>query len=154
MCLDGCRAHLVTQRTYTRAGATQISNEMRIETRYLFYRSSDSFESYSPLRRLRATQRRSALEGTTKVTLVGVFSNSFFSFHQMISSLTTAESTVTDFLRQPQSLRCSSVTPSRLGLKSPRVTNANHEIDNMHKCSSGRMALFEFHSTHKLILQV
>jgi len=27
--------------------------------------------------------------------------------------------------------------PSRLGPKSPRVTNANHKIDNMHKCSSG-----------------
>ena len=29
------------------------------------------------------------------------------------------------------------MTPSSLGPKSPRVTNANHEIDNMHKCSSG-----------------
>ena len=29
------------------------------------------------------------------------------------------------------------MTPSRLGPKSPIVTNANHEIDNMHKCSSG-----------------
>ena len=60
-----------------RARATQISNEMRIETRYLFYWSSDSFESYSLLRGLRATQRRLALEGTTKVTLAKVFSNSF-----------------------------------------------------------------------------
>ena len=34
---------------------SQISNEMRIETRYLFYQSLDSFESYSPLRGLRAT---------------------------------------------------------------------------------------------------
>ena len=29
------------------------------------------------------------------------------------------------------------MTPSLLGPKSPRVTNANHKIDNMHKCSSG-----------------
>ena len=27
--------------------------------------------------------------------------------------------------------------PNRLGPKSPRVTNANHKIDNMHKYSSG-----------------
>ena len=53
----------------------------QIETRYLFYRSSDSFGSYSPLRGLRTTQRRSALEGTMKITLAGVFSNSFSSFH-------------------------------------------------------------------------
>ena len=32
--------------------------------------------------------------------------------------------------------------PNRLELKSPRVTNANQEIDNMHKCSSGWIALF------------
>ena len=32
--------------------------------------------------------------------------------------------------------------PSHLGPKSLRVTNANHEIDNMHKCSSGWIALF------------
>ena len=32
--------------------------------------------------------------------------------------------------------------PSHLGPKSPRVTNANHEIDNMHKCSSGWVAHF------------
>ena len=44
--------------------------------------------------------------------------------------------------KQPQSLGCSSTTPSRLGPKSPRVTNANHEIDNMHKCSSGWISLF------------
>ena len=53
-----------------------------------------------------------------------------------------AESTVTNFPKQPQSLGCSPATPSRLGPKSPRVTNANHEIDNMHKCSSGWIALF------------
>ena len=35
----------------------------------------------------------------------------------------------------PQSLGCSLATPSHLGPKSPWVTNANHEIDNMHKCS-------------------
>ena len=34
------------------------------------------------------------------------------------------------------------MTPSRLGPKSPRVTNANHKIDNMHKYSSGWIALF------------
>jgi hypothetical protein len=27
--------------------------------------------------------------------------------------------------------------PSHLGPKSPRVTNVNHEIDNIHRCSSG-----------------
>ena len=32
--------------------------------------------------------------------------------------------------------------PSCLGPKSPRVTNVNHEIDNMHNCSSGWTALF------------
>ena len=32
--------------------------------------------------------------------------------------------------------------PSCLGPKSPRVTNANHEIDNMHKFSSGLIGLF------------
>ena len=32
--------------------------------------------------------------------------------------------------------------PNCLGPKSPRVTNANHEIDNMHKCSSRWIALF------------
>ena len=48
-----------------------------------------------------------------------------------------AESTITNFPKQPQSLGCSPATPSRLGPKSPRVTNANHEIDNMHKCASG-----------------
>ena len=32
--------------------------------------------------------------------------------------------------------------PSHLELKSPRVTNANHEIDNMHKFSSGLIGLF------------
>ena len=41
---------------------SQIPNEIEIETRYLFYWSSDSVESYSPLRGLRVTQRRSALE--------------------------------------------------------------------------------------------
>ena len=70
---------------------------MRIETRYLFYRSSDSFESYSPLRGLRATQQRSALEVTAKVTLAGVFSNSFFLLPLVDSE--TAESTVTNFSR-------------------------------------------------------
>ena len=32
--------------------------------------------------------------------------------------------------------------PNCLGLKSPRVTNANHEIDNMHKCLSGGLLSF------------
>ena len=40
-----------------------------------------------------------------------------------------AESTVTTFHGTPQSLGCSLATPNRLGPKSPRVTNANHEID-------------------------
>ena len=31
---------------------------------------------------------------------------------------------------------------NHLGPKSPRVTNVNHEIDNMHKCSSGWIVLF------------
>ena len=54
-----------------------------------------------------------------------------------------AESTVINFLwGTPQSLRCSPAMPNSLGPKSPRVTNANHEIDNMHKCSSGWIALF------------
>ena len=113
---------------------------MWIETRYLFYRSSDSFESYYPLRGLRATQRRSALEGTTKVTLARVFSNSFFSFHWLISRRRNRP--LQTFWGTPQSLGCSLAMPNRLGPKSPRVTNANHEIDNMHKCSSGWIALF------------
>ena len=112
---------------------------MRIETRYLFYRSSDSFES-SPLRGLRTTQQRSALEGTTKVTLAEVFLNSFSSFHYLIPR---RRNWPLQTLRgMPQSLGCSPAMPSRLGPKSPRVTNANHEIDNMHKCSSGWIAIF------------
>ena len=46
------------------------------------------------------------------------------------------------FRGTPQSLGCSPATPNRLGPKSPRVTNANHEIDNMHKFSSGLIGLF------------
>ena len=132
-----CR-HLLEMTIYTenlhkRAGTTQISNEIRIETRYLFYRSSDSFESYSPLRGLRATQRRSALDGTTKVTLARVFFNSFSSFHWLIPRRRNRP--LQTFRGTPQSLGCSPAMPRRLGPKSPRVTNANHEIDNMHKCS-------------------
>ena len=62
-----------------------------------------------------------------------------------------AESTVTNFPKQPQSLGCSPAMPSRLGPKSPRVTNANHEIDNMHKCSSGGLFSFSISLlTHKM----
>ena len=46
------------------------------------------------------------------------------------------------FRGTPQSLGCSPATPNHLGPKSLRVTNVNHKIDNMHKCSSGWIALF------------
>ena len=71
-----------------------------------------------------------------------------------LNDFEAAESTVTNFPKQPQSLGCSPATPSHLGPKSPRVTNANHEIDNMHKCSSGGLLSFSNSLlTHKLILQ-
>ena len=100
-----------------------------IKTRYLFYQSSDSIESYSPLRGLRATQRRSALEDHE-----GHSSRSLF---QLLLLLPLDDSFPCSggiepkqtFRGIPQALGCSLVTPSCLRPKSPRVTNANHEID-------------------------
>jgi len=101
----------------------------------MFYRSSASMETYSLLRGLRVTQQRSALEDHE-----GHSSRSLF---QLIFLLPLVDSfpcgggiePLQTFWGTPQALGCSPTTPSRLGPKSPRVTNANHEIDNMHKCS-------------------
>ena len=52
--------------TCQQAQATQVDNKCqvkrKIETQELFYQSLTSVETYSPLRGLRATQQRSALE--------------------------------------------------------------------------------------------
>ena len=89
---------------------------------------------------LRATQRRSALEGTTKVTLAGFFPTPFPPSSNLIPR--QRNWSIQTFRGTLQSLGCSPVTPNHLGPRSPRVTNANHERDNIHKCSSGWIALF------------
>jgi len=132
--------------TYWQAEAKQIDHKYqvkrKIETRYLFYRSSDFIEFYSPLRGLRATQQRSALDNHEGHSSWSLFQLLFllplvdpFPCGGGIVPLQTSRGT-------PQSLGCSPATPSRLGPKSQRVTNANYEIDKMHKCSSGWIALF------------
>jgi len=119
--------------TYRQAQTTHKDHKYQmqreIETRYLFYRSSDSVESYSPFRGLRVTQRRSALqdhEGHSSWSLFQLlllFSlDDPFPCDGGIEPLQTSRGT-------PQSLGCSLAMPSRLGPKSLRVTSANHEID-------------------------
>ena len=100
-----------------------------IETHNVFYRSSASVETYSLLRGLRATQQRSALEDHKGHSSRSLFQLLFllllvdsFPSGGEIEPLQTSRGT-------PQALGCSPATPSRLGPKSPRVTNANHEID-------------------------
>ena len=100
-----------------------------IEIRYLFYRSFDSVESYSPLRGLWGTHRRSALEDHEGHPSWSIFQLLFllplvdsFPCGGRIEPVQTSQGT-------PQALGCSLATPSRLGPKNPRVTNANHEID-------------------------
>ena len=144
--------------TCQHAQVTQVDHKCQvkreIETQELFYRSSASVETYSPLRGQRATQQRSALEDHK--------GHSSWSLFQLLFLLPLVDSfpcsggikPLQTFWGTPQCLGCSSVTPSRLGLKSPRVTNANHEIDNMHKCSSGGLLSFSNSLlTHKLILR-
>ena len=136
--------HLVV--TCLQAQATQVdhkySMKREIETHDVFYRSSTSIETYSPLRRLWATHHRSALEDHEGHSSQSLFQLLFllplvdsFPCGGGIELLQTSRGT-------PQSLGCSPATPSRLESKSPRVTNANHKIDNMHKCS--RVACSQF----------
>ena len=128
---------------------------MWIETRYLFYRSLDSFESYSPLRGLRATQRRSALEDHKGHSSQSLFQLLFlfplvdpFPYGIGIKPLQTSWGT-------PQSLGCSLTTPSCLGPKSPRVTNANHEIDKYAQVfKDGLLSILNLTQPKRWILQV
>ena len=70
---------------------------MRIETRYLFYRSSDSFESYSPLRGAAGDPVKASPRGYHE-------GHSSWSLFQLIFLLPVvdseaAESTITNFPR-------------------------------------------------------
>ena len=70
---------------------------MRIETRYLFYRSSDSFESYSPLRGATGDPAKVSPRGYHE----GHSSRSLFQllFLLPLEDSEAAESTVTNFPR-------------------------------------------------------
>jgi hypothetical protein len=63
-----------------------------IETRYLFFRSSDSVESYSLLRGLRATQQRLALEDHEGRSSWSLFQLLFSPSTSLIPSLAAMES--------------------------------------------------------------
>ena len=131
--------------TYQQAQATWVDHKSQvkreIETQELFYRSSASVETYSLLRGLRATQQRSTLEDHE-----GHSSRSLFQFLFLlplvdsfpcgggIKPLQTSRGT-------PQALGCSLAMSSRLGLKSPRITNANHEIDKYAQVLKGGLLL-------------
>jgi hypothetical protein len=140
--------------TYQQAQATQVHHKYQmkreIETRNLFYRSSDSVESYSPLRGLWATQQRSALEDHEGHSSRSLFHLLFlllvdtFPCGSGIKMLQTSQGT-------PQSIGCSLATPSRLGPKSPRVTKCKSRDWQICKSVQGWLALnFESHSTYKI----
>ena len=85
--------HLVV--TCSQAQATQVdhkySMKREIETHDVFYGSSASIETYSPLRGLRETQQRSALEDH-EGHLAGVFQLLFPPSTSLIPSLVAVES--------------------------------------------------------------
>jgi hypothetical protein len=63
-----------------------------IETRDMFYRSSASVETYSPLRGLRATEQRSALEDHEGRSSQSLFQLLFPPSTSLIPSLAAVES--------------------------------------------------------------
>ena len=120
---------------------------MQIETRYLFYRSSDSVEGAAgdPAK----VSPRGYHEGHSSRSLFQLF------FLLPLVDSEAVESTVTNFPRHTTISRVLSGDTNCLGLKSPRVTNVNHEINNMHKRSSGGLLSFlNSLSTHKWIWQI
>jgi hypothetical protein len=120
---------------------TNTKSKERSRHRTCFYWSSNSVESYSPLRGLWATQRRLALEDHEGHPSRSLFQLLFlfllddsFPCGGGIEPVQTSRGT-------PQALGCSPATPSHLGPKSPRVTNANHEIDKNAQVLKGGLLL-------------